>query len=201
MDNERQTVDTVTSEDARQYAAVLTGGINAVGVFLEYTVLHPAVSPSVRSVNIRYIHLLVEQQLRIDIEAQNNDAVATVYVLQRVVIQTRGRYETRGRMTLVREAESHGVTFANLCADRIIYLFPDIDMYVADTVIFVHRLSAPLVIACCGNIVEALPCERRFVVTNIDRVFIDVVGLVDSEAQAVYAVATVDAWQNATVLS
>ena len=201
MDNEREAVNAVASEDAWQYAAVLSCGINAVGVCLEYTVLHPAVSPCVRSVNIGYIDLLVEEQLRIDIEAQNDDAVATVCVLQGVVIQTRGRYETRSRMALVHEAESHRVTFANLCADRIIYLFPDIDMYVADTVISFHRLTAPLVIACHADVVEALPCERRLVVTDIDGVFIDLVGLVDSETQAVYAVATVDAWQNAAVLS
>ena len=201
MNNQREAVDTIASEDARQYAAVLTCGIDAVGIFLEYAVLHPAVSPCVRRINIGYIDFLVEEQLRIDVEAQNDDAVASVYVLQGVVIQTRCRYKARSRMTLVREAESHRVTFANLCADGIIYLFPYIDMYVADTVISVNRLSSPLVIACLGDVVEALPCERRLVVTDIDGVFIDLVGLVDAEAQAVYAVATVDAWQNAAVFS
>ena len=96
VDSQSQAVNAVTSVYCLEQFAVVTGDIQGVGIFDQHIVLVPGMRPEVRCIDICDIHLFVTQSLRIDIESQNNDTVATVVITcQRVAIGTGIFEETR----------------------------------------------------------------------------------------------------------
>ena len=74
-------------------------------------------------------------------------------------------------------------------------------MHEADTIVAFCRQCMESEVACTGDIIAVLPCERCLARTDINAVFPDAVGLMDEEAEAVYAVAPVDGRHEEAVFS
>ena len=104
-----------------------------------------------------------------------------------IVMQTCSVYEARFESGLI-HTPTHRITFANGCIDGIICLLPNIDMYVMDTVVTLCGLFAILVVSCPRDVIQFVPGERSLAITDIDGIFVNVIGLVDNEMQAVNAV-------------
>ena len=132
-------------------------------------------------------------------QTHHDDTVASIRRIQRVIVQTLRVQESRS--IILGQSPSYRVTLADGCLDSVVNLFPDVDMYVVYTVVTVHGLSAPYIIAGLGDVIQTTPCVRSLFSTDIQRVVLDVVCLVYSQAQAVDAVASVTASHHNAVFS
>ena len=65
------------------------------------------------------------------------------------------------------------------------------DMDIVYTIVSFYGLFTPYVIACLCNVIQTTPSVRNIVGTDIQRVVVDLVCLVDEQMQAVDGVATV----------
>ena len=114
---------------------------------------------------------------RVDIESQCNDTVATVDGCESIIVDTTGVEEAR--LVRLGQTPTHRVTFADRGRDGVIYLFPNIDVYVVDTVVTLGGLSAILIVTGRGDIRQLMPGVRSLVLTDINRILSDVIGLMD----------------------
>ena len=81
------------------------------------------------------------------------------------------------------------VTFADSTLQGRVLNRPYIDMHGADTIIAVSRLSVIDVVVCFGDVGVAAPGVRDFIRAELDRILHDEVGAVNTQAEAVDAVA------------
>ena len=134
------------------------------------------------------------------IESQFDDRVATVLVTgQRVVVNALGLEESR----LVESAQTKLDRVTE--TERINAFRPQYRTYfnidIAYTVVSVVRQSVKYVLACRADIVTVLPCVRGLVVTEDHGIFLDPIGLVDKEREAVDRVTSVDGSHLAFILA
>ena len=136
-------------------------------------------NPYVRRIDISDVLGRIVEVTREDIQVQHEDTVATTAGNKRIIVQTGVVNESR--LIHLGQTPAHRVAFADRCLDSVIYLLPNVDMYVIDTVVTLCGLSAVLVIARLCDVIQLTPSERCLAVTNINGVFVYVIGLVDKE--------------------
>ena len=174
MDDERQAVDAIATVLSREAVSVASGRIERVGLDQCATTV---MLPYVRGIDIRDMYRGILEVTRVDIESQCNDTVATVDGCESIIVDTTGVEEAR--LVRLGQTPTHRVTFADRGRDGVIYLFPNIDVYVVDTVVTLGGLSAILIVTGRGDIRQLMPGVRSLVLTDINRILSDVIGLMD----------------------
>ena len=114
------------------------------------------VFPYVRCIDIGDMHGQLIVVTRMNGKVQYIYLVATMTVDRGVIMQTGGMYEARleGRPI---HTPTNGVTFAYRSVDRVVGLFPYIDMYVINAVVTFLRLVAFLVVTGSGDVIQTAP--------------------------------------------
>ena len=185
MDDERQAVDAIATVLSREAVSVTTVGIKTIGINQRTALV---MFPYIRRIDIGDMYRGILEVTRVDIESQHDDTVATMFTNEGVVVSS--RVVNEARLVGLSQTPSRRVAFADRVGDGIVNLFPYIDMYVVDTIVTLGSLSAVLVVAGCGDVIQLMPCVRRLVLTDINRILSDVIGLMDEQVQAIDAIAT-----------
>ena len=186
MDTQTQAVDTVASEWYRlediAVLALCTQRIVSDRVCALYVV------PYIRCIDIGYIYLMVLEVLRIEVEAQRDDTVASVNGRQRIVVQAAQGQVTR--QTGLGQTKAQRVAFADRRRDCIVLNRHHANEAYMRTVIAVVGLQVTDVLAGRVDIFDAFPFVRRLALTDLYRITVEV-GLVNTQTQAVDTVAAV----------
>ena len=90
------------------------------------------------------------------------------------------------------QAELQRVAVTQRITNHRLHQRQHLDMYIADTIIAVVCQGMEDEITSLGDVVAILPGVRRLVVADGNAVFLNTIGLMDEQAEAVDAVATVD---------
>ena len=174
MDDERQAIDAIATILSREAVSVASVRVERVGVDQSATAV---MLPYVRGIDVCDVYRGIFVVTRIDIEAQHDDTIATMAGSEGIVIQTCVIDVTR--LVRLGQTPTHRVSFADRSRDGVIYLFPNIDVYVVDTVVTLGGLSAILIVTGRGDIRQLMPGVRSLVLTDINRILSDVIGLMD----------------------
>ena len=185
MDHEGKAIDAVATECRLIAVSVSARSIQRVACDL-VSGLH--MNPNERRIHISDMFGRIIEVTRIDIEVQNADTIATMAGNKRIIVQT--CVVNKARLVRLGQTPTHGVAFADGLMDGVINLLPNIDMYVIDTVVTLCGLSAILIVACLRDVIQFAPGERCFAIADIECIFVNMIGLMDEEMQAVNAVAT-----------
>ena len=174
MDDERQAIDAVATELSRETVTVTTVGIKTIGIDQRTALV---MLPYVWGIDIGDVNRGILEVTRVDIESQHDDTIATMDGSEGIVVQTCVIDVTR--LVRLGQTPTHRVSFADRSRDGVIYLFPNIDVYVVDTVVTLGGLSAILIVTGRGDIRQLMPGVRSLVLTDINRILSDVIGLMD----------------------
>ena len=157
VDMQTQTVHTVAPEPADEIVGIFTGSLQRVA---GYRVAALYVRPYIRHLSDGYIHCAVSKCVRIYVQSQLYDTVATVpMACQSIVVNAAFVQITRGVLT--GQTEAYRITFTNgiyqySTSDYRQYF----DVYRAYAVIAFCSQRIVNQVTCIGDIIAILPCER-----------------------------------------
>ena len=186
MNNESYAVDAVATVLGMEGITVASFCRDGIACFLN-AALH--MDPYVRCIHIGDMDRGVVVVTREDIQAQGDDAVATVLCRQGVVVDT--VVVQPARLMIVRQAESYRVTLTDGHGDRVMLNRHHLNITHVRTISLVV-VSAEVLDILTGvvDIRLATPRVRSLTRAYLDRITIEIC-LVDEQVQAVDAVATV----------